>query len=81
MTPKIYLISRNLDPEQLARVQQALSITPLAAVVVTDIRDLALAKQFSENAGVIHDAIAILADFEEPLTALQEDGAVCPIQQ
>lgn len=79
MTPKIYLISRKLTAEQLERVQQALSITPLAAVVVTDTRDLALAKQFSENAGIIHDPIAILADFEEPLIALNEDGSLCRV--
>jgi hypothetical protein len=80
MIPKIYLISRSLTPEQLERVRRALSITPLAAVVVADARDLGFAKQFSENTGLIHDPIAILADFDEPLTALNEDGSICQVQ-
>ena len=79
MTPKVYLISRNLTDEQLQRVQEALSITPLDAVVCPDIRDMQTAQQFAQCSAQLARPIAIFADFDVPLTAVQEDGSLCPL--
>lgn len=79
MTPKIYLISRDLTDDQRLQVQQALSITPLSAVIITDPRDAKLAAEFCQWISSLQQPIAILADFDDPLTAIQEDGSLCPL--
>lgn len=79
MTPKVYLISRKATEEQLNLVKDALSITPLAAVVATDPRDVMKAMEFCSKAEVLHRPIAIFADFDSPLTAINEDGTLCPL--
>lgn len=79
MTPKIYLISRKATEEQVARIKDALGITPLAAVVAADPRDVLKASEFCSTAEVLHRPIAILADFDTPLTAVNEDGSLCPL--
>lgn len=79
MTPKVYLISRNLTDEQRDVVQAALSITPLSAIVVADARDVLKALELCSKAEVLKQPIAILADFENILTAVNEDGSLCPL--
>jgi hypothetical protein len=79
MTPKIYLVSRDITPEQRDEVLRALSITPLAAVIVADPRDINQAIELCRTAEVLHQPIAILAGFENPLTAVNEDGSLCPL--
>lgn len=76
-TPKVYLLSRTLTDEQKEQVQLALSITPLAAIIVTDPRDLPLALSICDKAQVLHHPVAVLAEFENPLTAIAEDGSLC----
>lgn len=78
--PKLYLISRKLTAEQIEEIKRQLTITPLAAVVTPDIRDEKLAHEFCESASALASPIAILADFEEPLTAVNEDGSLCPVR-
>lgn len=79
MTPKIYLIKRNLSPEERDLVAAALRITPLDAIIPADLRDIDQAKEFSEAVANLQRPIAILADFETPLTAVNEDGSLCPL--
>lgn len=78
-TPKVYLIDRKISPEQLEHVQQALNLTPLVAIVVTDLRDMELAKQICPVVSDLNRPIAILADFSAPISAVQDDGKVCPL--
>lgn len=80
MTPKIYLISRNLTQEQVSKIREALSITPLQTIIVADARDVDGARPFCEAVTGLSEPIAIFADFENPLTALSLDGTLCPIQ-
>ncbi len=77
-SPKLYLISRKLTTEQIDNIRAALSITPLAAVVTPDIRDSQIANEFG-TATDLQRPIAILADFDEPLTAVNSDGSLCPL--
>lgn len=45
--PSYYVVSRSLTEEQLARVQQALALTPISHVIVTDVHDMKVGMQFS----------------------------------
>lgn len=74
--PKVYLISSKLSEEQILRIQNALSITPVDVVVATAPHLGDLARKFSEDVTGLNRPIAIVADFEVPLTALNEDGSV-----
>lgn len=78
--PPVYLISRNLTPEQIEAVKAALLITPLSAVVICDSRDAQLAHNFCDTVSNLQRPIAIVADFEEPLTAIDETGTLQTIQ-
>jgi hypothetical protein len=78
-TPKVYLISRTLTDEQADQVRAALGITPLAAVVIADPRDAEKATKFCDNIESLRQPIAIMADFAVPLTAVNEDGSLCPL--
>jgi hypothetical protein len=78
-TPKVYLISRNLTDEQRDQVKAALSITPLDTVICPDLRDTEAAHEFAPNYSILARPIAILADFDSPLTAVNEDGSLCPL--
>jgi hypothetical protein len=80
MTPKLYLIGRGLTDEQVERVRQALAITPLDAVVVSDPRDAELAKQYCDTVTALSRPIAILADFDAPLTAVNSDGSLTRVE-
>ena len=77
-SPKVYLISRKLTTDQFERIVSALKITPLSAAVVCDPRDVELAKQFCETAQTLQRPIAIVAEFDFPFLALNEDGSLCP---
>ena len=79
MPPKLYLIGRGLTEEQVERVRQALAVTPLDALIVSDPRDADTAKQYCETITALSRPIAILADFDAPLTAVNEDGSLCPL--
>lgn len=78
-TPKVYLISRRLTDEQRDIIKSALGITPLHAIIIADPRDSRLAAEFCEAVSTLQQPIAILADFDSPLTALNEDGSLCPL--
>jgi hypothetical protein len=78
-TQKVFLIKRDLTDEQKEQVQAALSITPLAALVVTDPRDVLNALSFCQTAQVLNHPVGVLADFENILTAINEDGSLCPL--
>lgn len=77
--PTLYLISRKLSVEQIDDIRAALSITPLSAVVTPDIRDEKLAAEFGGEVTLLNHPIAILADFDEPLIAVNSDGSLCPV--
>ena len=79
MIPKIYLIDRRLTPEQKELVQAALAIHPLDAIIYTDRRDEGMAAEYSEKKFELHRPIAILAEFDSPLTAVNEDGSLCQV--
>ena len=78
-TPKVYLIKRGLKNEEMAAVLSALSIHPLDAVIYADVRDGAEAQEYAEKTFELHRPIAILADFDAPLTAINDDGSLCPV--
>ncbi len=73
MIPKIYLISREADLDSL---KASLHLTPLSAIVVADPRDLQKAMELCPTAEVLSRPIGIFADFEEPLTAVNDDGSL-----
>lgn len=77
--PTVYLVSRRLSPEQIQQAREALQITPLAAAVICDPRDADFAKQFSDSVTTLQQPIVIVADFEAPLTAVDENGKLCPL--
>lgn len=74
--PPVYLISRRADPDQ---IRQVLAITPLAAVIICDPRDADFAKQFFDTVSYLQQPIAVVADFSDPLTAIDENGRLCPL--
>jgi hypothetical protein len=78
--PTVYLISKRLTPDQVEAVKATLLITPLSCVVICDPRDAALAHNFSDTVSNLKQPIALVADFDEPLTALDETGSLCPLQ-
>jgi len=77
LIPKIYLISRKAD---LEKVQTALAITPLQAVIVADPRDVNAPEKICEHRTVLSRPIGILADFDAPLTAVNPDGTLTPVE-
>ena len=79
MLPKIFLISRTLTEEQIEQIKQALFVTPVDVVVVGAPQDTPVAKHFSEAVTGLDRPIAIVADFESPLSAVLEDGKVVKI--
>lgn len=76
MAPTIYLISRSLTEDQSQAVADQLSLTPIDVCIVSSAADVNLAKRFSEMVTGLHRPIAIIADFEKPLTAINEDGSL-----
>lgn len=78
--PPVYLISSKLSPEQIEQVKSLLLITPLAAVIICDPRDAVLAHNFCDIVSNLRQPIALVADFEVPLTAVDENGSLCPLQ-
>lgn len=74
--PKVYLISRKLDEDQINKIREAISLTPVDVVIVAQPQDVPLAKNFSEMVTGLHRPIAILGDFEAPLSVLNEGGTV-----
>ena len=78
-TPMIYLVSKRLSPEQIEAVKSALLITPLSAAVICDSRDASLAHNFCDTVSNLQRPIALVADFEVPLTAIDENGNLCPL--
>jgi hypothetical protein len=74
--PTIYLISKRLTPEQIESVKAALLITPLSCVVICDPRDASFAHNFSDTVSNLKQPIALVADFESPLTAIDENGTL-----
>lgn len=78
-TPTIYLVSSRLTAEQADLIAQAFRITPLSAVIISDPRHAELAKLFSETVSTLKQPIALVADFETPLTAIDENGSLCPL--
>ena len=75
-TPKVYLISRKMTDEQRDKAKAALSLTPLQAVVAADPRDVQTAQEFCNVSQVLNRPIAVYADFDVPLTAVNEDGSL-----
>jgi len=74
--PTVYLISKRLTDEQIEAVKAALVITPLSCVVICDPRDAAFAHNFSDTVSNLQRPIALVADFEQPLTAITETGSL-----
>lgn len=72
--PPVYLVSSKLSLEQIEQVKRLLLITPLSAVIICNPRDAALAHNFCDIVSTLRQPIAIVADFETPLTALTENG-------
>jgi hypothetical protein len=71
--PTVYLIRRGLTEEKIEKLRELLSLTPLAAVVVTTVYDAAYAALVSEApASILQRPIAIIGDFEADLTELGE---------
>jgi hypothetical protein len=76
MAPKIYLISSKASEEQVERIKSALSLTPVDVVVATAPQLGDFCRKFSEDVTGLNRPIAIVADFEAPLTAINDDGSL-----
>lgn len=81
--PRIYLIKRSAVRDEA--VQHALDITPVCAVLAPSSDALNDAEHMGDTHTLLNGApIAIVADFEHPLSAINEDGSVtivCPAQE
>lgn len=76
-TPKLYLVSSRLRPEQYERVRQIVSFTPLKGVIALNKEDAEKAALLSaENIIGFVEAMAIVADFPGELACINEDGTV-----
>lgn len=77
--PSVYFISSSLSSEDIDKVRAALQLTPLAAVIICNPRDTDFARQITDHVSYLKQPIAIVADFAVPLTAVDEDGRLCPL--
>jgi hypothetical protein len=75
MPPLVYLISRQLTQDQTQKVIDALSLTPVDVVIAAP-QDVERARNFCEQVTGLHKPIAIVADFDHPLTAVERDGSL-----
>lgn len=64
--PTVYLLPRNLTDEQIEVLRDYLAITPLEAVLVTNLADIEYAAKItSHHATALTRPIGIVGDFEE----------------
>lgn len=74
-SPLVYLINRNISDENLQKVIAALEATPVD-VIIAAAADVEKARNITSQVTGLHKPIAIMADFEHPLQAVQRDGSV-----
>jgi hypothetical protein len=77
--PKFFLVSSRCTEAQLEEAQKAFSLTPVDVALVARPHDVALAKNITEQVTGIHRPIAIVADFEAPLTVVMDDGSIVSV--
>lgn len=70
--PTIYLIRRGLTEEKMSKLKDALSLTPLEAVIITAPQDAEYASEFHPAVTLLNRPIAIIGDFSEDCEALGE---------
>lgn len=71
VTPTVYLVRRGLTSEQIERLRSYLSITPVGAVLITDLGDIEYARQISEEKPtVLSRPIVIVGDFDHDFAEL-----------
>lgn len=72
--PRIYLIKRSAVQDEA--VQHALDINPVSAILAANAQDGEAAEVLGP-VNLLHGApIAIVAEFDHPLAAINEDGSV-----
>lgn len=74
-SPLVYLINRSISPEQIQQVVAALDATPVDVIIAAP-ADVEKARSITPQVTGLHRPIAIMADFEHPLQAVQRDGSV-----
>ena len=77
--PRIYLVNRNAAQEEF--VQHALDINPPSQALVVTPGDAQVVTALGEVHVLSGAPIAIVAEFDHPLSAINEDGSVtivCP---
>lgn len=74
-SPLVYLIDRKLSPEDLLKVVNSLSATPVDVIIAAP-QDVDKARQITDQVTGLHRPIAVMADFSQPLQAVQRDGSV-----
>lgn len=74
-SPLCYLISNSLPATDLLKVINLLSSTPVDVIIAAP-QDVSQARQITEQVTGLHRPIAIMANFDTPLQAVERDGAV-----
>lgn len=78
--PKYILISRKALTEQADAVKQSLEIIALQGALVACPEDAELAHKVTEGVLGFNGPFAIVADFEQPLAIISDDGSVEPLE-
>lgn len=69
--PTVYLIRRGLTDAQIESLREYLRITPLEAVLVTDLGDIEYARKISDlHVSALTRPIAVIGDFEQDFAEL-----------
>jgi hypothetical protein len=77
--PKFFLVSSRCTEAQIESAQKAFALTPVDVALVARAHDVELARKVTEQVTGIHRPIAIVADFENPLTIVMDDGSVVAV--
>jgi len=76
LVPLYYSVPRNLTITQIEQVLHIFKITPVSAAIITDIDDLELAQQLSEEVrqvSTLPDAFELAKTFGEPAVIVTKD--------
>lgn len=77
--PKFFLVSSRCTEAQIEEAQKAFALTPVDVAIIARPHDVELAKKVTEQVTGLHRPIAIVADFEAPLTVVMDDGSVVSV--
>jgi hypothetical protein len=77
--PKFFLVSSRCTEAQIEKAREAFDLTPVDVALVARPQDVELARKITEQVTGLHRPVAIVADFENPLTIIMEDGSVVAV--